>query len=91
MSSALSRIDIDFTFAEGAVLRLVGLVERRGFEVRGIRMAETGNGLGALSLDVSPRDASRSLAIVAGHLQRLYDVRSVSCFAPEPAKQGVIQ
>jgi acetolactate synthase II small subunit len=30
------RIEIEFRPSEGAILRLIGLVERRGFEVRGV-------------------------------------------------------
>ena len=75
----MSRIEIDFAMNEGAVLRMLGLVERRGFEVRGIRMAEARDGRGALALDVRPRDAGRSLEVVAGQLQRLHDVGSVIC------------
>jgi acetolactate synthase II small subunit len=75
----VSRIEIDFAMNEGAVLRMLGLVERRGFEVRGISMAEARDGRGALALDVRPRDASRSLEVVAGQLQRLHDVDSVIC------------
>jgi acetolactate synthase regulatory subunit len=84
------RLEIDFALNEGALLRVVGLVERRGFEVRGIRMNEAGDGRGALSLDLRPRDAGRNLGIVAGHLKRLYDVHAVSCFSPEPT-QGAVQ
>ena len=84
------RLEIDFALNEGALLRVVGLVERRGFEVRGIRMHEAGDGRGALSLDLRPRDAGRNLGIVAGHLTRLYDGHAVSCFSPEPP-QGAVQ
>ena len=79
------RIEIDFAMHEGAVLRVLGLVERRGFEVRGIAMAEKAPGRGALALDVRARDAGRNLDIVAGQLQRLHDVRNVTCI------QGVAQ
>ena len=72
------RVEIDFAMAEGAVLRMLGLVERRGFDICGISMAET-NGHGSLALAVRPRDASRSLDVLAGHLRRLHDVRQVSC------------
>ena len=78
------RIEIDFAMNEGAVMRVLGLVERRGFEVRGIRMVEAEAGHGALALDVLPRDPSRSLDVVAGQLQRLHDVRTVIC-----SSQGV--
>jgi acetolactate synthase regulatory subunit len=76
------RIEIDFAMAEGAVLRMLGLVERRGFDVRGINMSESGPGRASLALEVAPRDPSRSLDIVAGHLRRLYEVHHVSCSTP---------
>ena len=68
------RIEIDFAMAEGALLRMLGLVERRGFEVRAIAMAE---GQGSLSLDVRARDAGRRLEVIAAQLRRLHDVRHV--------------
>jgi len=75
------RIEIDFAMAEGAVLRMLGLVERRGFEVRSIAM--TGReGRGSLSLDVSPRDPGRRPEVVAGQLRRLNDVRHVRLSEP---------
>jgi acetolactate synthase II small subunit len=77
------RIEIAFDAAEGAVLRMLGLVERRGFEVGGIAM-KAAQGEGALSLDVIARDPSRRLEIVAGQLRRLHDVRKVSIFPSEP-------
>ena len=86
--SAHARIDIGFSMTEGAVLRMVGLVERRGFEVRGIVMGEKEAGQGAIALDVRPRDASRSLDIVAGHLRRLHEVKTVSC---TPQASGAFQ
>jgi acetolactate synthase regulatory subunit len=88
VSAGHARIDIDFAMTEGAVLRMVGLVERRGFEVRGIAMAEASEGQGAIALDVRPRDASRSLDIVAGHLRRLHEVKTVSC---TPQASGAFQ
>lgn len=80
------RIDIGFAMAEGAVLRMLGLVERRGFEVRGIAMAEERDGQGNLRLDVRPRDAGRRLEVIAGQLRRLHDVRHVS-FSDRDAQQ----
>jgi acetolactate synthase regulatory subunit len=75
------RIVIDFAAAEGAVLRMLGLVERRGFEVRGISMGQQ-DGRGSLTLDVQPRDESRRLEVVAGQLKRLNEVRNVSLSTP---------
>jgi acetolactate synthase II small subunit len=71
------RIQIDFDPGEGALLRMVGLVERRGFVVSAIDMAAA-QGRGSLSLDVDARDPSRRLEVVAGQLRRLIEVRNVS-------------
>lgn len=71
------RLDVTFTPGEGAVLRILGLVERRGFQVRGIAMREALPGA-ALAIDIDPRDASRNVQVVARQLERLIDVRSVA-------------
>ena len=71
------RIEITFSPGEGAVLRMLGLVERRGFLVRGIAMTEAAD-RASLDLDVEPRDPGRQLDVVARQLGRLIDVRSVA-------------
>ena len=71
------RIEITFTPGEGAVLRMLGLVERRGFLVRGIAMNEMAD-RASLAVDVEPRDPDRHLDVVARQLGRLVDVQSVS-------------
>jgi acetolactate synthase-1/3 small subunit/acetolactate synthase II small subunit len=71
------RLNINFAMAEGAVLRMLGLVERRGFEVRGISMTGS-EGRGQLLLEVHPRDAERRLEVLTRQLCRLRDVRHVS-------------
>lgn len=71
------RIEIDFAMAEGAILRMLGLIERRGFEVRSVLMT-SGGGQGALAVNVVPRDPSRRLDIVARQLRRLSDVRKIN-------------
>ncbi len=52
------RVVIDFAAGEGAVIRMLGLVERRGFLVRGIAMEEQAAGA-SLTLDIKPHDSSR--------------------------------
>lgn len=81
------RIRIDFTLDEGAILRILGLVERRGFRVVKIAMHQTGTHhpdggeTAAMTLDVEPRDAGRDLAVLVPQLHRLYEVRSVGLFS----------
>ena len=71
------RLIIDFRPEEGAVPRIVGLVERRGFELRGISMV--GN---ALTLELEPHDPSRRLDLLDRQLCRLDGVSKVSVFSP---------
>jgi acetolactate synthase II small subunit len=71
------RLTIDFTPAEGAVVRMIGLVERRGYVVRGLAMNEQADGA-SLTMDVEPRDPSRRVQVVAQQLGRLVDVNQVS-------------
>ena len=71
------RMVIGFEPADGAVIRMLGLVERRGFVVRRIAMADEG-GSGSLTVDVEPRDPSRRLEVLELQLARLQEVRSIS-------------
>ena len=71
------QVTIDFNAAEGAVVRMIGLVERRGFRVRGIAMAEEAD-KSSMRLDVQPLDDKRSLDVLALQLGRLHEVRNVS-------------
>ena len=71
------RLTIDFTPAEGAVVRMIGLVERRGYVVRRLAMNEQADSA-SLTMDVEPRDPSRRVQVVAQQLGRLVDVNQVS-------------
>jgi acetolactate synthase II small subunit len=79
----MQRLAIDFTPAEGAVIRVLGLVERRGFVVRRLAMSEQESGA-SLVIDLEPRDPSRRAEVVARQLGRLVDVNHVS-IAPRDA------
>ena len=72
------RVVIDFSAAEGAVVRMIGLVERRGFQVRGIAMAQEEGERGSITLDLQPLDPKRCFDVLALQLQRLHEVRNVS-------------
>lgn len=71
------RLTVSFAPAEGAVLRILGVVERRGYALRGVTMRENGE-KGVLVVDVEPRDSSRRVNVVAQQLGRLVDVHSVA-------------
>ena len=58
-----------FEAVEGAVLRMIGLVERRGFRIRKVAMSEQPCGRrGSLALLVAPADPGRSVDVLARQL-----------------------
>lgn len=68
----VTRLTIAFAPGEGALVRMLGLIERRGFDVRAIEMAN-----GSMTLDVEPRDAARNVDMLDLQLRRLIDVSEV--------------
>jgi acetolactate synthase-1/3 small subunit/acetolactate synthase II small subunit len=75
------RLTVSFTPAEGAVIRMLGVVERRGYALRGIAMEEGADGA-SLTMEVEPRDPARRVDVVARQLGRLLEVNSVSIVTP---------
>ena len=71
------QITVEFDPGEGAVGRIVGLVERRGYELRGLNMGKAG-ARHALTLDLAARDAGRQFDILDLQLRRLVGVHHVS-------------
>ena len=73
-------LEIRFRPSEGALLRLVGLVERRGYEVRAMDLPTMEPGSPAiLRLAVIPRDDSRRLPVLLAHLSKVFGVEAVRC------------
>lgn len=83
------RIDIEFARAEGAVLRLIGLVERKGFEVTGIDMPAANDagpgGAARLSLSIVARDPARRIEVLSRHVAKVHGVSAVRPHACGPA------
>jgi acetolactate synthase II small subunit len=72
------RLVVEFIAEEGALVRMLGVVERRGFIVRRTVMAELPCGRRAtLALTVEPRDAGRSVETLARQLGRLHGVGQI--------------
>jgi acetolactate synthase-1/3 small subunit/acetolactate synthase II small subunit len=78
-----ARLMIEYVNSEGALLRLLGVVERRGFMIKSVAMNEHSDGaLASLIVEVAPRGAERRLEVLLPFVRRLYDVRSVTAFEP---------
>ena len=77
------RLTIEYYVAEGAVIRMLGLVERRGFRVTRIVMAEQPCGRrGTLVLEVVPGAGERSTEVLALQLGRLHGVTRITHDTP---------
>ncbi len=73
-----ARMFIEFEPCEGAIIRMIGLVERRGFIVRRVAMAEQPCGRRAtLTFMAEGRDPGRSIDVLALQLGRLHGVGRV--------------
>ncbi len=68
---------------EGAIIRTLGMIERRGFTVTGISTA-AGEAEHQMEMTVELQTAGRSVEVLARQVARLFDVSSVS-FAEQDA------
>ena len=64
-------LQIQLHAREGAVLRTLGLVERRGFRIEHLHLAEAQGDGQAMQLSVS---SDRSIALLKRQIERLHDV-----------------
>lgn len=86
-------IHIELDRLEGSLLRVLGLIERRGFHIDVIELYDLGEDKRGLSVGVRPRDPSRSPDQLGLQIDRLYGVTRLSAdpriAAATAAKQGV--
>ncbi|MGX1745681.1 MULTISPECIES: ACT domain-containing protein [unclassified Brevundimonas] len=69
-------IHIQIDRADGSLQRLIGLVERRGFHIDGINMADEGT-MRRIALTVRGRDAARSIDTLGRQIDRLIGVARI--------------
>ena len=70
-------IHIQIDRADGSLQRLIGLVERRGFHIDGINMADEG-AMRRIALTVRGRDAARSIDTLGRQIDRLFGVSRIA-------------
>jgi acetolactate synthase regulatory subunit len=73
---------VGFTPAEGAIVRILGLIERRGFTLRDVAVRSRDEA-GSLTVVLEPRDEARQLHVLSRQLSRLIDVTSASVCSEE--------
>ena len=71
------RDSIQIDRADGSLQRLIGLVERRGFHIDGMSMADEGPSR-RIALTVRGRDAARSIDNLGCQIDRLFGVARIS-------------
>ena len=71
-------IHIELDRLEGSLLRILGLVERRGVNIDGAELYDLGEDKRGLSLTVRPRDPSRNTDILGLQIDRLYGIRRLA-------------
>jgi len=82
-------IHIEYEASEGALLRLIGLVERRGFDVASMELAARKDQLMKLELGLNPRQPSNDIQILKRQIHRLIGVCNVQNGAMNaPANKG---
>ncbi|UUR08349.1 ACT domain-containing protein [Sphingomonas glaciei] len=80
-----ARLDVDFVPAEGAMLRILGLIERRGYRIHELTLSERPQRSSSLSMLIEARDAGRQPDIVARQVGNLFDVSSVTLSPSQPS------
>ena len=68
-------IHIELDRLEGTLLRILGLVERRGFHIDAMELYDLGEDRRGLTVSVRPRDPSRSPDILGLQIDRLYGIK----------------
>ena len=78
-----ARLKIEYVNAEGALVRVLGVIERRGFMIKSVAMNEHADGrMASVIVEVQPRDASRRLEVLVPFLRRLHEVHAINSFEP---------
>jgi len=79
-------LKVDFEAEEGALLRLLGVVQRRGFAVLSITMPESADLLNTAHLTLMPLQAYYRIEVLQRQIERLHEVRAVTLVTPKPPR-----
>ena len=77
-------LHIQLSSSEGAIIRALGLMDRRGFTIKKCSVDKSDGG--GLDMDVTV-DSTRPGDLLKRQLERLHDVLSVELKPAEPARQ----
>lgn len=74
-------IECEIAQTEGSLIRVLGVIERRGYTLHALRVRPVGPDAFQLSFCI---ESTRDAAILIKQLERLFDVRDVYLAANEP-------
>lgn len=74
---------IEIDHAEGSLQRLIGLIERRGFLIDGLSVADAGAHR-EVRVSVRGRDSGRCTQVLGRQIDRLVGARRMASPAPRP-------
>ncbi len=85
-------IHIELDRKEGSLMRILGLIERRGFHIDELELFDLGEDKRGLNVSVRVRDAGRTLETLGLQIDRLYGIKRLDsdprgANAPKKAKQ----
>jgi acetolactate synthase II small subunit len=81
-------IEVGLTHAEGAIVRTLGLIERRGFVVNAVETLQDPQG-GPLLLRVEVGSRGRPFDVLVRQIMRLFDVRHALLVEPQAGRRLV--
>ncbi len=70
-------LNIRIADREGALVRLIGLVERRGYEICRLDKAENQSGYAEITMHITPRGGERRIDVLMRQVARLFDVHAI--------------
>ena len=82
-------IEVSLTHAEGAIVRTLGLIERRGFVVQAVATRSDPHEE-ALVLSVEVASRGRPIDVLVRQILRLLDVRHAFLVEPQAAGQRLV-
>ncbi len=83
-------IHIELDRAEGTLMRILGLVERRGFNIEACELYDLGEDKRGLTLQVRVRDAGRTIETLCLQIDRLYGIKRLEQAPIRVAKSDAV-
>lgn len=80
----MNTLIIDIIEQEGALQRIIGLIERRGFSIATLEKTPAFDGQTTLKMQVSAREGLRPMDVLMRQITRLFDVKSVMSSETDP-------